>query len=70
MAGTIEARYQKARHEFLSLAGVDADPFRMGTISDLVFIAQFELDLADEGESTLTGAELGKIRRFVKKWGC
>jgi len=69
LAGSILTRYKKAESEFMGLAGVDADPARMGTVADLVFIAQFELDLAAEGESTLTGSELDKIRRFVKRYG-
>lgn len=68
LAGSISARYQRAEREFTALAGVDIDPARMGTVSDLVFIAQFELDLAAEGESTLSEPELAKIRRFVRKY--
>lgn len=68
LAGTIQARYAKAEKEFLTLAGVDTDPARMVTVQDLVFIAQFEVDLAAEGESTLSAADLKKIARFVKKW--
>lgn len=69
LAGSIQARFDKAMREFGSLAGVDNDPARTVTVSDLVFIAQFELDLANEGESELTSAELAKIRKFVKRWG-
>jgi hypothetical protein len=42
----IQARYAKAERQFLNLAGVDADPARMHNVADLVYIAQFELDLA------------------------
>jgi hypothetical protein len=60
--------FQRAENEFLALAGVDDDHSRRKTIADMVFIAQFELDLADEGESELSGRAIAKIRRFVKKW--
>jgi hypothetical protein len=63
-----KALYAKAEREFMGLAGVDNDPARMGTVADLVFIAQFELDLAAEGESTFTDAELSEIRKFVRKY--
>jgi hypothetical protein len=69
LAGSIQARYDKAEREFGALAGVDMDPARMGTVGDLVFIAQFELDLAETGEGDLTAKELAKIRKFVSKWG-
>lgn len=68
LAGSIKARYDKAERDFMGLAGVDNDPARMDTVADLVFIAQFELDLAAEGESTLTPKDLAKIARFVKKY--
>ena len=64
----MEMMYQKAKTEFFRLAGVDTDHSRMKTVSDLVYIATFELDLADAGESTLNLSELRLIRAFVKRW--
>jgi hypothetical protein len=65
----IQARYAKAERQFLNLAGVDADPARMHNVADLVYIAQFELDLAAAGESLLSQSELSKVRKFVKRYG-
>ncbi len=63
--------WNRALREFRKLAGVDDDPARMNSVADLVFIAQFEIDFYDEGESELTKAEITPIRKFVKKWeGC
>lgn len=60
--------FVKAEHEFDKLAGVDNDPGRIRSIADLVFIAQFEIDLFEEGESQLTPAQIKPIRKFVAKW--
>jgi hypothetical protein len=48
------------------LEAVDDDPARMNSISDLVFITQFEIDLVDAGESEV---DVRAHRKFVKKWG-
>ena len=65
MAGTIKSRFDKAYKEFSSLEGVDDDPARINTVSDLVFIAQFEIDLVEAGESTI---DVRPHRKFVKKY--
>lgn len=65
-AGTIKARFDKAFKEFAALEGVDNDPARTHTVADLVYIAQFEIDLVKEGESTIN---IEPHRKFVKKWG-
>lgn len=54
--------------EFGRLAMVDDDPARTHTIADLVYITQFEIDLFEAGESTLTAAQIKPHRRFVAKW--
>ena len=57
--------------EFNRLPGVDDDPARLRTVADLVYIAQFEIDHFNEGESEMTEAEVAPLRSFVKKWeGC
>lgn len=43
----------------------DDDPARTLTVADLCFIAQFEVDLVDEGESHI---DVRKHRRFVSRW--
>lgn len=60
--------WARALREFAALAGVDNDPARMHSVADLVFIARFEIDLFDEGDSELTAAQLKPIRKFVAKW--
>lgn len=55
-----------AYDQFQKLEGVDDDPARTSNLSDLVFIAQFEIDLVEAGESTI---DVRPHRRFVKKWG-
>jgi hypothetical protein len=57
--------WARALREFDKLAGVDADPARMNSIADLIFIAQFEIDLVNEGESAI---DVRPHRKFVKKW--
>lgn len=63
-----ESKFKQAFREFSALAGVDNDPARTHTIADLVYIAQFEIDLFEEGGSELTAAEVRPVRRFVQKW--
>jgi hypothetical protein len=58
----------RAFREFDKLEGVDNDPARINGIPDLVFIARFEIDHFDEGESELTAAQVKPIRKFVDKW--
>lgn len=61
----IGSRYSKAYAEFSKLEAVDDDPARVKTISDLVYIAQFEIDLVEAGESDV---DVRLHRKFVKKW--
>ena len=64
--------YEKALAEFYKLK-TDNDDDLDGTINHLVFRAQHELDLEDEGENEyiefeLPKGEYAKLTRFVKKW--
>ena len=64
--------YKKALAEFYKLKTVNDDDLD-GTINHLVFRAQHELDLEDEGENEyiefeLPKGEYAKLTRFVKKW--
>jgi hypothetical protein len=57
--------FDRAYNEFSSLEMVDDDPARTHTIADLVYIAQFEIDLVEAGESEI---DVRPHRKFVKKW--
>jgi hypothetical protein len=64
--------YKKALAEFYKLKTVNDDALD-GTINHLVFRAQHELDLEDEGENEYIEFELPKseyanLTKFVKKW--
>lgn len=64
--------YDKAKAEFDRLRHVNDDDLD-GTIDHLVFRAQHELDLEDEGENEyieyeLPRADYIKLQKFVKKW--
>jgi len=64
--------YEKALAEFYKLKTVNDDDLD-GTINHLVFRAQHELDLEDEGENEyiefeLPKGEYARLTRFVKKW--
>jgi tRNA(Glu) U13 pseudouridine synthase TruD len=64
--------YDKALKEFAKLSTVNRDDLD-GTIAHLVFRAQHELDLEDEGENEyisfkLPKGEYAKLTKFVKKW--
>jgi hypothetical protein len=64
--------YEKALAEFYKLKTVNDDDLD-GTINHLVFRAQHELDLEDEGENEyiefeLLKGEYAKLTKFVKKW--
>ena len=64
--------YEKALKEFDKLLTVNNDDLD-GTINHLVFRAQHELDLEDEGENeyneyVLPKGEYAKLTKFVKKW--
>lgn len=64
--------YQKALAEFNNLPHVNNDDLD-GTINHLVFRAQHELDLEDEGENeyieyVLPRCDYIKIQKFVNKW--
>jgi hypothetical protein len=51
------------------LEGVDDDRLRFKTIPDLLFAAQFEVDLFEEGDSSaVSGTAVRKIRSFIRKW--
>ena len=64
--------YDKAKTEFDNLPEVNDDDLD-GTIDHLVFRAQHEIDLVDEGEreyngETVSKADYNKIKLFIKKW--
>ena len=64
--------YDKAKAEFDNLPEVNDDDLD-GTIDHLVFRAQHEIDLVDEGEREYNGESLSKtdynkLTRFIKKW--
>jgi tRNA(Glu) U13 pseudouridine synthase TruD len=64
--------YEKALAEFYKLKTVNDDDLD-GSINHLVFRAQHELDLEDEGENEyiefeLPKGEYAKLTKFVKKW--
>lgn len=64
--------YAKALAEFYALPHVNDDDLD-GTIAHLVFRAQHELDLEDEGENeyidyVLPPCDYAKIQKFIKKW--
>lgn len=66
--------YTKAKAEYDGLPHVTHDDMTLdGTIDHLVFRAQHELDLEDEGENEyndyqLPRADYLRIQKFVKKW--
>jgi tRNA(Glu) U13 pseudouridine synthase TruD len=64
--------YEKALAEFDKLKTVNDDDLD-GTIDHLVFRAQHEIDLEDEGENeyisfVLPKGEYAKLKKFVAKW--
>ena len=64
--------YKQALKEFYKLKTVNDDDLD-GTIDHLVFRAQHEIDLEDEGENEyieyeLPRGEYAKLTKFVKKW--
>jgi hypothetical protein len=64
--------YAKALAEFYALNHVNDDDLD-GTIAHLVFRAQHEIDLEDEGENEFNGFDLPradylKIKKFINKW--
>jgi tRNA(Glu) U13 pseudouridine synthase TruD len=64
--------YKKALAEFYKLKTVNDDDLD-GTINHLVYRAQHEIDLEDEGENEYISFELpkgeyAKLKRFVNKW--
>ena len=61
-----QSSFIRAYDEFSRLEMVDNDPARTHTIADLVYIAQFEIDLVEAGESEV---DVRPHRKFVKKWG-
>lgn len=65
LSGSIKTRFDKAYEQFSSLEAVDDDPARTNTVADLVFIAQFEVDLVEAGESDI---DVRPHRKFIKKY--
>ena len=64
--------YAQALKEFAKLSTVNRDDLD-GTINHLVFRAQHELDLEDEGENEyiefeLPKGEYARLTKFVTKW--
>ena len=64
--------YEKALQDFSKLVTVNRDDLD-GTIAHLVYRAQHEIDLEDEGENeyinfVLPKGEYAKLKRFINKW--
>ena len=66
--------YAKAKAEFDQLPEVDGDQLD-GTIAHLVYRAEHEVDMIDEGDGArefddyeMPRADYNKIKRFIKKW--
>ena len=64
--------YEKALKDFSKLVTVNRDDLD-GTIAHLVYRAQHEIDLEDEGENeyidfVLPKGEYAKLKRFINKW--
>ena len=66
--------YEKAKAEFDQLPEVNSDQLD-GTIAHLVYRAEHEVDMIDEGEGVrefddyaMPKADYNKIKRFIKKW--
>lgn len=64
--------YEKALKEFYSLPHVNEDDLD-GTIEHLVFRAQHEIDLYNEGEYhyidlQMTKQQYNKLIKFISKW--
>jgi hypothetical protein len=64
--------YEKALKDFNKLVTVNCDDLD-GTIDHLVYRAQHEIDLEDEGENeyisfVLPKGEYAKLKRFINKW--
>lgn len=57
-----------ALQQFYQLPHVDDDMQRFQTTADLVFQAQIQLDLIEEGDLEATTAERRKLEQFVKRW--
>ena len=66
--------YDKAYAEYCNLPEVRIDALDMPKdISHMVYRAQHEIDLVDEGEreyngETVSKADYNKIKRYIKKW--
>jgi hypothetical protein len=66
------SQYDKAYKEYSSLPEVLVDPLDMPEdISHMVYRAQHEIDLIEEGErddDMPSRTDINKIKRFIKKW--
>lgn len=60
--------HAKALQQFNQLPHVDDDMRRFETTADLVFQAQIQLDLIEEGELEASPVERNQIQRFVRNW--
>lgn len=70
-----KSQYDKAYNEYCNLPEVSIDPLDMPEdIAHMVFRAQHEIDLIQEGERgggddyIPSKADINKIKRFIKKW--
>jgi hypothetical protein len=61
-------KFEKAWKEFLALPDVNADALSQTTVADLVHTAQFEVDLHNEGQITLSPKQLKQFDRFIKRY--
>lgn len=61
--------FEQARKALPGTVLLNLDPMTHTTVDDLAFIAQFELDLYEEGEPTeiKTAAQANAVRRYIAK---
>ena len=64
----MESKYKKALREFYALDGVNKDVLRQKSVSDLVYAAQFELDLCEDGSSELPDLTIAEIKAFIARY--
>lgn len=68
---SVDPKFEKAFQEMPECAMGNYDPLEHKTVEDLVFCAQHELDMYEEGEETdiSTTRQVKQVRAFIAKWG-
>jgi hypothetical protein len=65
----MDSQTKKARAEYDKLPEVTDDTKHWdGTVAHLVYWAQHEIDLVEEGERDMPKANERKLRAYIKKW--